>query len=697
MYVINKTAQDVNGNAIAGASCFVYARGTTTIVPITDAAGAPKANPFFSATGGLIQFSAEPGEYDLRVLLDQSDSTIPVSVIGSAGLTDSGLNPDDTPQNSDLGSAAYTDSIEYSAFVNSVDDIRSSQIKDKYRYCTTSGYYNNGDGGGAFYYLDEADTTTADDGFLCIVASDGGRWKLNEGPTVKVKQAGAVGDNSADDTAAVSAAVARAKAAGKSLELSAGVYLTTASIKDLHAIKHKGLGQIKRGTDVFSPVIAESGTNTLYVDKNGADTNDGITAAEPFGTLAAALDALTNYGPTLRGQWVIQLAAGSNYDYGITVDDLYSVNAVVIQGPEVAHPTVPLATVGPVSAATSGWVFENTKVKIRNLKFINFDSNASSYGLGVRRDGWLFTENVHVDGCTIGITGNGLCVLNVKGGIIENCNEGIRSLFGCYHSIGNQAATDLTDGPIIRGNVIGFSAREASSGHSDWVTYEDNTFGLEAQVNARVNCSYSDFKRNTVAIRIRGSGNVLRTGVSFNTGTPDANEMNVRNQSFGSDFEFPNSNTPYILERNLDIATVTGTTVETDLKTYTLGADNYSSVIGSTYQGKRIKVIARGSFIGVAGTKTIRVRLDATNTIAIVAPASASGRFEFVGEIFIKGNTEQRNNGILHMTGIQSELTAGNTAVDFASGSDVTMKLSGDLADAGDSINIDLFQIEVDG
>lgn len=75
--------------------------------------------------------------------------------------------------------------------------------KTKVGYCRTEGYTSAGDGGGAFYYLDAADTTTADDDFLCIVASDGGRWKLNHNGTILPKWAGAVGDGTTDDISAL--------------------------------------------------------------------------------------------------------------------------------------------------------------------------------------------------------------------------------------------------------------------------------------------------------------------------------------------------------------------------------------------------------------------------------------------------------------------------------------------------------------
>lgn len=69
------------------------------------------------------------------------------------------------------------------------------------------GYYSSGDGGGGLYWYDSTDTTSADNGGTVIVASDGGRWKLATSGVVSVKQFGAKGDATTDDTAAIQAAV----------------------------------------------------------------------------------------------------------------------------------------------------------------------------------------------------------------------------------------------------------------------------------------------------------------------------------------------------------------------------------------------------------------------------------------------------------------------------------------------------------
>ncbi len=71
----------------------------------------------------------------------------------------------------------------------------------------TRGYRTNGDGGGGSYYIKS--TTSGgftDDGCFTIIASDGAVWGLNYTNVVNVKQCGAYGDDTHDDTTAFNAA-----------------------------------------------------------------------------------------------------------------------------------------------------------------------------------------------------------------------------------------------------------------------------------------------------------------------------------------------------------------------------------------------------------------------------------------------------------------------------------------------------------
>lgn len=110
--------------------------------------------------------------------------------------------------------------------VTSIANLRLLSKTAASKFAFATGYYVSGDVGGGAYYLDEGDTTSADNGGTVIVAADGGRWKLYQTVPVSLRQFGGKGDDSSDDTAAVSAAVAYITATGKSVHVPAGTFLT---------------------------------------------------------------------------------------------------------------------------------------------------------------------------------------------------------------------------------------------------------------------------------------------------------------------------------------------------------------------------------------------------------------------------------------------------------------------------------------
>lgn len=513
---------------------------------------------------------------------------------------------------------------------------------------------------------------------------------------VSVKDFGAAGDGTTNDTAAIQAAINYAVSNAVELYWPAGSYSSNA-LTSVHSVRHHGNGSLLRGSSTFYLNPTASQTNTLYVSSSGSASADGLSSTNPT-TIQAAFNYLSNYGPVLAGAWEISLASGSYSAASITFPArLDSEVPVLIYGADVGgHPNIPTTIFTRGSQATSGLLFQTSKVTLRNIKFNKFNSNSSSYAVAVREQGQLYTENVHVDDAYLGIVGYGQCVLNIQGGIIANCNEGVRSLFNCYHTLGSGS---LAAGPVIKNCEVGFSAREASSGHADYVNFQDNAFGISSEVNARVNCGGSDFKRNTVAIRIRG-GNVLRTGVTFNDGTADANTENVRVVSFGQDFTSDiNALTRRVRHRDVTSAgTISGVTTETVMATYNLAAGLYKTLTSATYVGKCIRITMRGNMTGTGGNKTLRVRfggLAGTNMNALVT--TGAGRWEYVVDVFIRGNTDQRINGSLIQTGSNPILGAGTLSYDLTSASDIQLVVTGTTANSADSIIYDYFSIEVEG
>lgn len=105
--------------------------------------------------------------------------------------------------------ATTLDQVLKSRLGRVVDSITALRALDKTKYTRafTTGYYAAGDGGSSIYWYDSTDVASADNGGTVIVATDGGRWKLQVVGKISIKQFGAKGDNIADDTATIQAAI----------------------------------------------------------------------------------------------------------------------------------------------------------------------------------------------------------------------------------------------------------------------------------------------------------------------------------------------------------------------------------------------------------------------------------------------------------------------------------------------------------
>lgn len=110
--------------------------------------------------------------------------------------------------------------------VGSIAELRLLLSGSASKHAFVLGYYQAGDGGGGAYRLDAADTTTADNGGTVIVAADGGRWKLVNNGSVTLRQFGAKGDGTTDDTAAIQAALSNCRV----IKATRGQYIVTQKI-----------------------------------------------------------------------------------------------------------------------------------------------------------------------------------------------------------------------------------------------------------------------------------------------------------------------------------------------------------------------------------------------------------------------------------------------------------------------------------
>jgi len=280
--------EDGSGNPLNAGQLFTYAAGTLTPkATYQDAAGStPNANPIvLNARGEAVVYGS--GNYRM-ILKDSGGATI----WDRDNVNGGGYN------GSDIG-AIFKDQVPH--IINSISDLRLID-KTKYTRVWVTGYTTPGDGGGGSYWYDSSDVTSADDNGTIIVASDGGRWKLQSLTVVSVKQYGAKGDGVTNDSAAFASAVA-ATAAGGVIVCNGNFTLST-------NVSAANRNFIVYGVITGAGALTGDGLNITY--SNGSPQ----TSQTPFGTGFTSHDLAISKGVnthpnTIATSAVVRTATGS--------------------------------------------------------------------------------------------------------------------------------------------------------------------------------------------------------------------------------------------------------------------------------------------------------------------------------------------------------------------------------------------------
>lgn len=173
--------------------------------------------------------------------------------------------------------------------VSSIAGLRGLLKTSPSKNAFVTGYYAAGDGGGGAYWYDSSDTTSTDNGGTVIVATDGGRWKLDITGLINIRQFGAKGDGTADDAPAINSCIAWAftrnqidggailNILGDAVYCPAGRYLLKSYIKLLPGISLKGVQ-----SGLVSQTPSAAGTGTIFalsatVSGGGAWTTTTVT------------------------------------------------------------------------------------------------------------------------------------------------------------------------------------------------------------------------------------------------------------------------------------------------------------------------------------------------------------------------------------------------------------------------------------
>lgn len=315
-------------------------------------------------------------------------------------------------------------------------------------------------------------------------------------------------DGIISNQAAIVAAVTAAYVIDAILEWPAGTYVSTDTVPNLHKVRHVGAGVIKRGANLFYLEQRASGQNTLFCAPDGS--GDGLSADQPV-DLAAALVALKNYGPGLKGKWRLKLAAGL-HPAPPEISGLTSTEYLTIEGNSASNNITWDTIIAGDSAGASLFIRGPIKVNLLNLDVSNV--NAGSVASAISLDGgamaWIrdcrardargnginsnIGTRVLVDGCVVdNIQGTGVLIYNATGATgyngrrttIRNCKNAVTVQAG-YGHIDN---TDFSDCPS---GILSISQSHTTNYGN---TFTNVTVAAEDDAHSGINtknCTYTN-------------------------------------------------------------------------------------------------------------------------------------------------------------------------------------------------------------
>lgn len=474
-------------------------------------------------------------------------------------------------------------------------------------------------------------------------------------------------------------AVAEVNANGGELFFPRGTVASVGSIANLHAVRKTGTGGIIRGSDTFWVDPSRSQTNRIYVSATGNAANDGLSASQPT-TLAQAMTILGSYGPTLSGTWRIVLAAGTYAGLIDFPEGLRGNFSVIIEGPTVNHPNVPTAILDGTSSQAYGLNLGGgaQRVTVSNIRFINF----TAYGVVGQDLADLTTVNVHGSGITTALDAAAIKLqqgrLRVQGGIISGCRYGVIAIGGTVFTVGD-GATNLATGTQFSGcTEAGVLAQDAATGHTDFCTMDNCVVGVDGATNAKINVIGCDIKNNTTAgMRASSGAQVLVDNATVYTG----NAINEVVRSKGGEI---NRQVTWVdvSRSNVDtsVTTHTGTTSPTNIRTFV----NAITAGSFTWAGRSLTLEATGGISGVAGSKTMTLRIGTTDVVSAVIPAAALGGFRVRARLQAVDATNQRATIEVSVNGQPDLVTVANGTINMASAYDVHLRCT--LGSAADQV-----------
>jgi hypothetical protein len=311
-----------------------YTSGTSTTVTLSRAYGT-KANLGAVVMQGIVQ---DPISYTLSGTTLTFDGPIPLG-IGKIWCTGGTTLSVYVPPDSSVDDAQLAWNSVLTRVVGSVAALQNLNPL-KYQRASTNGYYPGGPGGGDYYY-DSTYLAANANGFTAIASLIGnGCWRLMPRDMVNLFQAGAKGDDIADDTAATQAAVTSCEANGVMLRVPAApaAFRLTATINHGADFVAKGDGVAVVKTKNFTTNNTHGPGAWFHIDHAGVGFKSvAVGAVNQFSVEWNDIGTVRNQ-PTPNGAAAFTPNANDYDFYADTTDNTFR-NVVVLNPTKAFYST----------------------------------------------------------------------------------------------------------------------------------------------------------------------------------------------------------------------------------------------------------------------------------------------------------------------------------------------------------------------